>query len=435
LLIPIALSAQNPNSQDATLDEPTQESSSRLHVDFANRPSVRFGDIANIDIKTKWNFDFRGFSPAIFNPPGLVTALPGKPDTFLLTRARVGLKGKVTKYFDYEIERDMRSTFGKDHEYHPWKDNYADFKFNRSLEGKVGKFKMPFGLEETSSEDSLDYAFKSNLADTLAPGRERGAMLHGHLLKGNRLDYEAGVFRYDGENSDIHGIPTANRTFAARVIAQPLRYVSLLPKTVRHSYLAFAMSRGQMSEGLNSVKGETYSGFTYFDRMYVKGLRTRVGVETAWSEGPFSLKGEYIHMSEERKEQGIHGEDLPDKISRGWYVSGSWVVLGQMTSNGKAPKKSLLKGHGFGAVELSARYDVLAFFSAQGPGPASRSPRAPTILPNSDRVWTIGPTWYLDRYVKIQFNGQRERLADIERKAVFGKTLFSTAVIRLQLAM
>jgi hypothetical protein len=290
-------------------------------------------------------------------------------------------------------------------------------------------------LEETASEDRLDYVLKSPVSDTLAPGRERGVMVHGNLLKGNRLDYEAGVFKYDGDNSEIHGIPTGGHMFAGRLMGEPLRYIGPLPKTVRHAYFAVAMTRGKLIEGLNSVKGQTYSGFTYFDHMFVNGYRQRVGVESAWAEGPFSVKGEYIHMSEERKQEGIRGEDLPNKISRGWYVTGAWTVLGKMKPNGKAPQKPFMLGRSFGAVELSIRYDVLTFFSEEGPGPASRSPRAPTILPNNERTWTAGPTWYLNRWVKIQVNGQRERLTDIEKKPVLGKNLFSTLVVRLQLAM
>src|SRR5205814_9847024 len=159
------------------------------------------------------------------------------------------------------------------------KDNYGNLKLRRWLEFKIGKFKIPFGMEETRSEDRLDYAIKSPVSDTLAPSRERGAMLHGSLLKGNRLDYEAGVFRFDGENSGIHGIPTGGRTYVARITGEPLRYVSMLPKTIRHVYLGFAVTKGEMVEGLNSVKGQTFSGFTYLDHMYVKGTRTRVGTE------------------------------------------------------------------------------------------------------------------------------------------------------------
>ena len=103
-------------------------------------------------------------------------------------------------------------------------------------------------------------------------------------------------------------------------------------------------------------------------------------------------------------------------------------------SSGK-PKNPLFTGHGFGSVELAARFDVLTFYSAPGPGLPSRSPRAPTILPNGERTWTFGPTWYLNRFVKIQAHAQRERLTDIERKAVFGVNVFWTGVIRLQLAM
>ncbi|PYS56198.1 MAG: hypothetical protein DMG13_00610 [Acidobacteria bacterium] len=435
LLIPAMLFAQNPNVEDSSADLPIQSSAGPLSMSFKNRPSLRIGEFANVDVKAKWHFDFRGFSPPIFNPPGLVTSLPSSPETFLLTKARVGLKGKVTKYVDYEVERDLRRTLGEDHEYHPWKDNYVNLNLRRWLQFKVGKFKMPFGMEETAAEDRLDYALKSNVSDTLTPSRERGAMLHGNLLKGNRLDYDAGVFRDDGENSGIHGIPTAGRTYAARLTGEPFRYFRVLPKTISHVYLGVAVTRGRMFEGLNGVKGQTFSGFTYLDHMYVRGNRMRIGTETAWAEGPFSIKAEYIHMSEERKQQGIRGEDLPDKISRGWYVTGAWDVLGKMKASGKAPRNPLLSGHGFGAVELSARYDVLTFYSAPGPGLPSRSPRAPAILPNSERTWTVGPTWYLNRFIKIQINGQRQRLTDIERKAVLGKNLFSTGIIRLQIAI
>jgi phosphate-selective porin len=104
-----------------------------------------------------------------------------------------------------------------------------------------------------------------------------------------------------------------------------------------------------------------------------------------------------------------------------------------MKTKGKAPKNPI--GHGFGAVELTARYDVLAFSSAPGPGLPSRSPRAPTILPNNERTWTAGPNWYLNRFVKIQINGQRQRLTDIEKNAVLGRNKFYTGVIRLEITM
>src|SRR5207237_5638803 len=114
LMAPAILLAQNPNEEDSTADSPVQNSGGPLNLSFKNRPSLRIGEFASMELKSKWHFDFRGFSPPIFNPPGVVTALPSTPDTFLLSKARVGLKGKVTKYVSYEVERELRATFGRD---------------------------------------------------------------------------------------------------------------------------------------------------------------------------------------------------------------------------------------------------------------------------------------------------------------------------------
>ncbi len=40
------------------------------------------------------------------------------------------------------------------------------------------------------------------------------------------------------------------------------------------------------------------------------------------------MKGEFVEAREERKRQSLRAEDLPDLLSRGWYVSGTWLVSG-----------------------------------------------------------------------------------------------------------
>src|SRR5262249_29332801 len=282
-------------------------------------------------------------------------------------------------------------------------------------------------------DDRKDFAFKPRSSDLLAPNRERGVMVDWKFLN-NRLEYQVGAFRYDGEGSDIHGQPTAGRTYAMSLTAEPLRFLKPFPKTLRHSHLGFAGTRGRLITGQNGIHGTTFSNFTYFEHMFVQGERTRIGTELSWIEGPVDIKAEYMHVSEERKQQGIHGENLPDTISRGWYVMGLWTPLGKLKTKG-APKTPFLTGRGFGAIQLGIRYDILSFYSAPGPGPASRGPRAPTILPTGERAWTFGPAWYINHFVKIQFNAQRERLTDIERKAVVGFDTFWTGIIRVQLAM
>jgi phosphate-selective porin len=428
--------AQNPNEEEPGQDgDVRQDFRHPVQISFKNRPSFRIREFANIDFKMKVHMDFQGFNPNLWNPPAQANALPETPPTFYLTQARFGFRGNVTSIVKYEVQRDMRETFGSDHEWHPWKDNFADVLLLRYLQVKIGKFKLPYGMEANLPEDRLDFAFKSRSSDLLAPARERGVMAHSKFMK-ERLEYRVGVFRYDGEGSDIHGQPTGSRTYAASLTGEPLRFLNLkpFPKTLKHIYLGIAATRGDLITGQNGIHGTTFSNFTYFDHMFVQGERTRIGTAVSWIGGPVNIKAEYMHVSEERKQQGIRGENLPDTNSHGWYVMGLWTPLGKLKTKG-TPKTPWLTGTGFGAVELGVRYDVLSFYSAQGPGPESRSPRAPTILPTGDRSWTFGPTWYVNHFIKIYFNAQRERLTDIGRKDVFGIDTFWTGIIRLQLAM
>jgi phosphate-selective porin OprO and OprP len=427
-----AMSAQNPVSQDP--DEEPKGSIKGFEFRFKERPSFRYGDDLRLDIKTKWHLDFRDFHPDVANPPETT-------ETFSVTRARFGIKGEVTKLFDYEVERELRGALEEDHPYHPWKDVYVDFRPAGFFRFKAGKFKIPFGMEQNTSVDSLDFVYRSRVSESLAPARERGVMLHGKFLKGEHLSYEAGVFRYDGENSNVKGEPTAGRTYVARVSGEPLRYLDRLPNTIRHIYLGFAATTGRMFEGENGIHGQTVSNLTYFDHVFVKGQRRRTGVEVAWTEGPASFKSEYIHVSEQRKEQGIRGNDLPDKISRGWYVSGSWVGFGELKSKGSGtPKDPVFVGRGAGAVEFAARLDVVTFYSASQTGVQSPSPRAANLTPNSDRTWTFGASWYLNHFVKLQANAHREWITspsrrDFDRLSVAERNAFWTAIVRLQLAM
>ena len=436
LWVPMTVVAQTiRDDEPAVKDETVQEGGHLVQFHFKNGPSIRIGEFANISLKSKWHFDYDRFYPALWNPPGTSIGVVPQTERFNLSRARFALKGYATPFFTYEVEREMRRTFGgkREPEAHVWKDVDVNFSPLRLAQVEAGKFKLPFGMEENTPPDRLDFINRSRVTEVLTPAREQGVMFHGDLLKGNRLDYAFGVFRHDGENSQAHDLPTAGATFAVRLNGTPLRYVKRLPKTIRHVYLGLSTTSGRLYEGQQSLEGSTTANFTFVNRMFVRGQRTRLGTEMSWTEGPFSIKGEYIHVSEERKGQGLLEENLADEISRGWYVTATWTALGKLKTKG-APRDPLLTGHGFGAVELAARFDVLAFYSTQQ-GPAGRGPRSSTILPNSDREWTVGATWYLNHFVKLQINAQREWLADIGQKVVAGRSTFCTGLVRLQLAM
>src|SRR5262249_16308207 len=121
LLIPVMVVGQNPIERE---DEVTPESAKGFQFKFKDRPSFRFPENFRLDIRTKWHLDFRNIDPPIANPPETT-------DTFKLQRARFGVRGKVTKFFNYEVEREMRTAFGEeDRPRHPWKDVYVEFRPN-----------------------------------------------------------------------------------------------------------------------------------------------------------------------------------------------------------------------------------------------------------------------------------------------------------------
>src|SRR5437870_12836902 len=99
------------------------------------------------------------------------------------------------------------------------------------------------------------------------------------------------------------------------------------------------------------MRRHTASGKTFFHRSNVRGTRFRLGTELNWSPGPFSVKSEFIHARDERSGQSIRGTDLPSLISRGWYVTGTWVITGEKMANGMKPGRPYLSSGVMAPIE------------------------------------------------------------------------------------
>ena len=278
-----------------------------------------------------------------------------------LGRLRLGVEGKLLKHFQYEVERDFRST-------HPWKDVFLDLNRIDDAQIKLGKFKIPFGLDELTGSRNQDFVDRTLTARDLAPGRDLGLMLHGRIFK-EELSYQAGAFLHDGENSEaktgVRGAPA----YAARLTATPLKNI----------HIGGAIMTAGVPEGLNGLKEK---GVT---KVYVQGPRLRFGTEFQWETGPFSIQSEWVHVSEARDDQSIRETDLPARISRGWYLAGAWRI-----------NKPL---------QLVGRYEQVRFGSADPQGIPFSSPRAPTLPTQTDNIWTGGVNWFLNPLARVQFNG------------------------------
>jgi phosphate-selective porin OprO/OprP len=371
-------------------------------VDWNPRPSLRVGDVARIDFRLKLQFDFRAFSPDQDATDG----------AFQLHRRRAAIEGVLFKRVDFQIERELR-------EGGPWRDVFANARFDNTLELQAGKFKIPFGLEETTGSTDLDFLYRTVGTNALTPARDIGGMAHGRL--GRLFEYEAGAFTHDGEAAIVEEFllpgetePQAGHALAARAVATPWgRGGGSRPR------LGLAVTSSSVPEGLNSTSGRSVFGSRFFPRVYVRGRRTRLGAQAEWNPRSFGFRSEYIRVSEQRREQGLGNVDLSPFIGRSWYASATWMVAGKKTRG----------------IEIGGRIEDVSFFSASQTGPAFRNPRAAHVLGNGERAWTAGATWYVNRWTKVQANAIREKFDDAQRTPVAGRTTFSSAVVRLQVVL
>jgi len=387
-----------------------------------DRPSLRIGKLLRVDLRTKVQGDFRAFSPDLTVDEG----------TFDLHRFRLALDGTFLKYFDYQVERELRDYFGGLDPKHPWRDVYVNFNYFDDFQVQGGKFKIPFSMEELTSSFDLDFVNRALIATDLAPARDVGVMMHGRFFK-RGLSYQAGIFPHDGENSESHTNIRGEPAYAVRLNATPFRPLRL-PLELGKIELGAATVASDLPEGLNSLRGHTYSGKDFFNHVYVKGRRLRIGTEFRWQPGPFTVKSEWIHVAEQRNDQSIRATDLPDKLSVGWYLTGAWVLTGEPSEGGVKPRHPFPNA-GIGAIEIATRLEQQRFGSAEHPGPALSGPRSANINGNSDRAWTTGINWYVNRYVKVQVNAIHEIIEDPNRSPIPGREKFWMGMMRLQFAM
>ena len=93
---------------------------------WKDRPSIVFGKHFSVDLKGRTLLEWRRFDPDIGE------------DIFHLRTARVGLKGELTKHFDWEIEREITEKDNKI-KFGAWKDVAIEWKTLDAIRIKGGR--------------------------------------------------------------------------------------------------------------------------------------------------------------------------------------------------------------------------------------------------------------------------------------------------------
>lgn len=428
LLLILMRAAPPPQNPAAPSERAEQKPDAKTKKPDKPKPIFKLGDEhPEFDLGKGSRLELRARFAADRSDSDASTADPSEVSTIDLGKRRIGVSGEIRNAVEFQVEAELNDD-------DPWRDVYAEFKSFAFARVRGGKFKIPFSLDENTGASRLDFMYRSLAATHLAPGRDRGVMVHGRVAK-ELIRYEAGVFDHDGKNARTNNPDKVfgGQTTAARVSVEPLRNKK---NAAGDLSLGVAFTRSEVPEGVAGLRGQTVLQQNFFSASdyRVNGPRRRLGIEMEFLPGPASLKMEWMRVETERRGESVEDTDLSPIVGEGWYVSGTYALTGEKKSRVQRPRKPLFQG-GFGAVEIGARIESLRFKSGASGEAPSTSPRADVIAGNRNQVTTVGVNWYINRFFKIQANFIREKLDDPSQGPLPSKASFNTKAIRFQFSL
>lgn len=329
--------------------------------------------------------------------------------TFLIRRARLGIEANVLTYYEFRFMPDFGNGTTR------LQDSYLNMHYWDEFQFEVGKFKQPFSLEQLI-QDRYVPTIERSLIDQLVPARDVGVMIHGQKLLEDRLDY--GFSIYGGvQNGDQDN--DRNREGAGRISVRPFRDFGF-PIT-DGLQLGIAGTIGEDDGAINPSILRTPAGvpwLVYAAGVHADGMRERTSPEASWIYGPVALAAQYYWESNVLLAPKVGKAPASDVtvISRGGYVMGMVLVTGEeRTSLSQAidpilPFNPVDGLFGIGAIELVGRVSQLELSTDD----AASFARLVVVSRSASRATelTLGFNWYLNRFVRLQFNWEYARFSN-----------------------
>jgi phosphate-selective porin OprO/OprP len=300
--------------------------------------------------------------------------------------ARVYMSGTIYENVEFKGQYDLSGGAVK------FKDVYFGIKKipGTQIGFRVGHFKQPFGMSETTSSKYISFMERPMTAG-FAPSRKSGMMLHG-LLADGRATWAASVYR----NSNAQGKVQADGEYngAARLTFEAWKNdegdaVHLGAAVTRRSDNSDATSFALQPEahlapavGEINVPAKTWDLFDF---------------EFAATVQRFSLQSEYLMI----QTQAPTGSE--DASFDSYYVQGGVFLTGEHRpyKHGNfsrvSPRKNVTADGGSGAVELLARY--------------GRTDLSDTPSYDAGKLTglSFGLNWYLNPNSRVMLNVVRSR--------------------------
>lgn len=359
--------------------------------------------------KFKLWFDNRIYVDAAFySPSSDVSSLSSKANKDLATddgqfrfsngvtirHARFGIKSTLWDRWFAELDVDFAYNEVE------MKDMYLGYKFNDNWSIKVGQFKEPMSMERLTSSKYLTMLERPMAVEAFAGGRRLGAAFTGW---GNHWWASAGVF---GRSVDIIQ-KEKNRGddgygFTARAAYSPIK---------KDDFTLHLGAYGTYRKpDMTGTKDRTVEFRTFpesrvdhrrFIRTEIKNVRHygTVGLELGARYDKALLYGEYIYTRLARyKYEGADRVNLKDCDFNGWYVTGSYMILGNQRrySPEDAEFGPMTVNRKGGNLEVAARVSTINLNDFHDPTAA--------ILGGKGYNYTASVNWYPIRNICLGLN-------------------------------
>lgn len=333
-------------------------------------------------------------------------------DRMEVRRARLGVKGQIAKDFKYEIIGDFgvaasssvstnTADSGMSNQLTGTDVAYFDYVGFKPVQVRLGRFKMPFSLEQLTSSNNIDTIERSLMGQVegeFVPAKETGAMLYGNPISG--FTWAVASSRQRG-NADA---TTSTGDYIGRLTAN-LSELSGNKDFISH--IGVAASTGEVNSGTRLASGRSEA--REHDKFYeasttLSGVttRNRFGSEAAIAYKGFKIQGEMFNIK-------YDDSTITDKEIKGYYTQGVWNLTGENhnysnssgTFGGIKPNTPFTMNGGTGAVQLVVRFSE---FDASGAGLGLRT--AQTISTKTDKAnaWTYGVNWILNENARVMLN-------------------------------
>ncbi len=313
-------------------------------------------------------------------------------DGFQVRRTRMGLTGTIDENWRFQVEYDFAENGSSANDV--WL-RYTGLQHGHIT---IGHFKVPFGLEEITSSNSITLIERSLPTTTFAQARRVGV---GYSVTQSNWHFAAMGFGQGSGSGTRSTTGDEGLGVGARFVFNPVRNDDLMV------HLGIAASTEEPADdNVEQVRFRTRpesrpTDVRLVDTGNIGGTRRidQVGLEAAMQSGPFSLQGEWMRADVNRR--GIE----PDVDFSGWYVSGSWVVTGESRGYRDGVFRGVSPSGPGGAWELTARVSNVNLNDGAVAGG------------KQDNI-TLGVNWYANSNVRFMAN---YIINDVERGGVNDK--------------